>query len=97
MKYNFIAIQGVAGFVAVDADYNVAAIKESGTYTLDLSELEGLVGDKVFSWTIGDTAVDEVSVEGGAVKAVYDLTGRRVEKITKDGIYVINGVKKVVK
>lgn len=97
VKYNFIAIQGVAGFVAVDADYNVAAIKESGTYTLDLSELEGLVGDKVFSWTIGDTAVDEVSAEGGAVKAVYDLTGHRVEKITKDGIYVINGVKKVVK
>jgi hypothetical protein len=38
------------------------------------------------------------SVDADAENAViYDLTGRKIEKITKAGIYVINGVKKVVK
>ena len=42
------------------------------------------------------TAIDELKVENGNVKAeVYDLSGRRVEKAEK-GIFVVNG-KKVVK
>ena len=74
-------------------------ITEPGTYTINLASYAefGLTGDMEFSWTIGETtAIDAVDAEAENA-VIYDLTGRRVEKITKAGIYVINGVKKVVK
>ena len=98
-RFFFIAKDGA--YVAVDPlkDYAEITITELGTYTLDLSELEGLTGDKVFSWTVVESStvgIDDVDVEvENAV--IYDLTGRKIEKITKAGIYIINGVKKVVK
>lgn len=48
-------------------------------------------------WTInGSTGIDEVKGENGNVKAIYDLTGRKVEVPTK-GIYIIDGKKVFVK
>jgi hypothetical protein len=44
----------------------------------------------------GTTAIENVEVEN-EVKAIYDLTGRRVEEITAPGIYIINGKKVLVK
>ena len=44
----------------------------------------------------GTTAIENVEVEN-EVKAIYDLTGRRVEAITAPGIYVVNGKKVLVK
>ncbi|MBO5865088.1 MAG: hypothetical protein J6Q73_03450 [Bacteroidaceae bacterium] len=41
-----------------------------------------------------ETSINEVKVENTQV--IYDLTGRRVNEITKAGIYIING-KKVIK
>ena len=48
-----------------------------------------------FDWD-GTTGVENVVVEN-EVKAIYDLTGRRVEAITAPGIYVVNGRKVLVK
>ena len=48
-------------------------------------------------WTINNgTGIDEVKGENGNVKAIYDLTGRKVEIPTK-GIYIIDGKKVFVK
>ena len=44
----------------------------------------------------GTTGVENVVVEN-EVKAIYDLTGRRVEAITAPGIYIVNGKKVLVK
>jgi hypothetical protein len=44
----------------------------------------------------GTTAIENVEVEN-EVKAIYDLTGRRVEAITAPGIYIIGGKKVLVK
>ena len=55
-----------------------------------------------------DTGIDEVKGENGTngrrpeglkanVKAIYDLTGRKIETITKAGIYIVGGKKVVVK
>ncbi len=49
-----------------------------------------------FDWD-GTTGIDEVKGESGNVKAIYDLTGRRVEAITAPGIYVVGGKKVLVK
>lgn len=48
-----------------------------------------------FDWD-GTTAVEDVVVEN-EVKAIFDLTGRRVEVITTAGIYIVNGKKVLVK
>ena len=50
-----------------------------------------------YTWTIGDTAIEEVKGENGEVKTIYDLTGRRVENITNAGIYIVDGKKVLVK
>ena len=44
----------------------------------------------------GTTAIENVEVEN-ASNVIYDLTGRRVEAITTPGIYIVNGVKRVVR
>ena len=43
------------------------------------------------------TGINEAVVNGEAIESIYDLTGRRVEKITKSGIYIVNGKKILVK
>ena len=49
-----------------------------------------------FDWD-GTTGIDEVKGENGSVKVIYDLTGRRIDAITAPGIYIVNGVKKLVR
>ena len=44
----------------------------------------------------GTTGIEGVEVEN-EVKAIYDLTGRRVEAITAPGIYIVGGKKVLVK
>ena len=44
----------------------------------------------------GTTAIEGVEVEN-EVKAIFDLTGRRVEAITAPGVYIVNGKKVLVK
>ena len=45
----------------------------------------------------GSTAIEDVETETVGVKVIYDLSGRRVEKITNAGIYIVNGKKILVK
>ncbi len=49
-----------------------------------------------FRFGEGTTPIENVEVEN-EVKAIFDLTGRRVEAITAPGIYIVNGVKRVVR
>ena len=48
-----------------------------------------------FDWD-GTTGIENVEVEN-ASNVIYDLTGRRVEAISAPGIYIVNGVKRVVR
>ena len=49
-------------------------------------------------WTImtPEAGIEELGAENGA-KAIFDITGRRVEKITDAGIYIVGGKKVLVK
>ncbi|MBR5593173.1 MAG: hypothetical protein IKW46_03775 [Bacteroidaceae bacterium] len=44
-----------------------------------------------------ETGIGEVKSENGEFKAIYDLTGRQINEITKAGIYIVNGKKVLVK
>ena len=44
----------------------------------------------------GSTGINEVKIENGKVKAIYDLQGRKVDTPSK-GLYIINGKKVLVK
>ena len=50
-----------------------------------------------FRFGEGTTGISEVKGENGEVKAIFDLTGRKVETISAPGIYVVNGRKVLVK
>lgn len=80
-----------------------------GEYTLNLSDATVHFGrDENYSWHAwgyiegtytfdkNTTAIEDVEAEAEGT-VIYDLTGRRVNEITKAGIYIVNGVKKVIK
>lgn len=50
-----------------------------------------------YTWTIGAGEGIEATEAANGEQAIYDLLGRRVEKITGAGIYIVNGKKMVVK
>lgn len=45
----------------------------------------------------GTTGVEGVKTENAEVETIYDLSGRRVLEVEKGGIYIVNGVKTLVK
>lgn len=62
--------------------------------------LYGEVGKLIYltSLTITNTtAIEEVKGENDEVKAIYDLTGRRINEIARPGIYIVDGKKVFVK
>lgn len=62
--------------------------------------LYGEVGKLIYltSLTITNTtAIEEVKGENDEVKAIYDLTGRRINEIAGPGIYIVGGKKVFVK
>ena len=50
-----------------------------------------------FRFGEGTTGIDQITDNREQSTVIYDLTGRRVEEITAPGIYIINGVKTLVK
>ena len=69
-----------------DADGKFGDFKENGGQIID-----------VLLTVTNSTGISEVKGESGEVKAVYDLTGRKLEQITAPGVYIVNGKKVLVK
>lgn len=44
-----------------------------------------------------ETGIEEVKSENANVKGIYDLQGRKIERISKPGVYIVDGVKRLVK
>ena len=49
------------------------------------------------TFVLDDTAVEDIEAEGANNKTIYDLQGRKIEKITSSGIYIIDGKQVFVK
>ena len=89
-----------------DATGNKVAEDETGTHFLNNhhkaylvlpTTVENPAAYYSFRFGEGTTGIGEVKGENGEVKAIYDLTGRRIEAITTPGIYIVGGKKVLVK
>ena len=85
--------------------YSDTPITAAGTYTMFIFDVYAQGNSNSISETYiftfdGSkitTDIDNVKNENGEVKAIYDLTGRKVENITAPGIYIVGGRKVLVK
>ena len=88
---------GVVGLYKADMAGGVWLNNANKAYLPASAVPAALQGAASFSFRYeGTTSIEEVETEN-AVKAIYDLTGRRVETITAPGIYIVNGKKVLVK
>ena len=89
-------VNGEVGFYnAVNGENTAEFYNNAFKAYLEMPASSGSAAFYGFDWA-GTTAIENVEVEN-EVKAIYDLTGRRVEVITAPGIYIINGKKTLVK
>ncbi len=81
--------------LADNADNYKKQIKISGSLETYF-KVAGLKSITEYEFT-GVTTIESIEHSTVAQKAIYDLTGRRIESITKPGIYIVNGKKMLVK
>jgi hypothetical protein len=68
----------------------------------DNTIIAGNAGEQRSKWRVrvavdNQTAIENIEEAATPVKGIYDLTGRKLDEITKPGIYVIDGKKTLVK
>ncbi len=92
-------------FVAPGESYVFAAAARPGKALTSVTGNEGLdniQSNKLITVTYtidnGDSSINEIATDQTqGVKGIYDLSGRRLNKISRPGIYIINGVKTTYK
>jgi hypothetical protein len=68
----------------------------------DNTIIAGNAGEQRSKWRVrvavdNQTAIEDIEEAATPVKGIYDLTGRKLDEITKPGIYVIDGKKVMIK
>ena len=76
------------------ADGTTHFLNNAGKAYMRLPEQQNSATFYGFEWT-GTTAIEGIEATAGE-KAIYDLTGRKIDAITVPGLYIINGVKTIV-
>ena len=90
--------------------YIASPFAMEGEYTLNMADITLRYGydeaiydynafgsiEGTYTFDKNTTAIEDVEAEAEGT-VIYDLTGRRINEITKAGIYIVNGVKKVIK
>ena len=84
------------GEVPVSLTGKMDAEKLYCTIDIDMSAILEQVINVVFGDENTVTSISNIAVEN-AENVIYDITGRRVNEITKAGIYIVNGKKVLVK
>lgn len=103
VNYSYRAITGLSGAESLDivlqedgtitiSDFNV----QVWTYGKPEMEKVALISGATLT-KADDTAIENVAAENNAVKGIFDMQGRKIEKIAAPGLYIIDGVKVLVK
>lgn len=92
---NSVTLTVTDGVVTIpDFKVGKAVWGESLTYDGEvLSNYSGVTAVK----SDASTGIEDVKTENSVVKGIYDLSGRRIDAITAPGIYIVDGVKMLVK
>ena len=86
-------------------------LNEDGTISVANFFIKHLVYDENYNTTesaavfyqnvvltkLDDTAIDNVAEDIKVIKGIFDMQGRKIDAITVPGLYIINGVKVLVK
>ena len=89
-------VDGQVGFYNAKLGEDNTQFKNTANKAYLLVKGKSPIASYSFRFNEGTTNVENVVVEN-EVKAIYDLTGRRIEAITAPGIYIVNGKKVLVK
>ncbi len=68
-----------------------------GDFSIYINENKGAIYKNAVLTKVDDTAVENIAVENNTVKGIFDMQGRKIEKVTAPGLYIIDGVKVLVK
>ena len=90
---------GVGLYIAKNGNDNTTFYNAGHKAYLEVEEKANGANYASYSFRFGEgtTGIDEVNGENGDAKTIFDLTGRRVEKITDKGVYIIDGQKVIIK
>ena len=89
-------VDGEVGFYNATLGNDETQFKNAANKAYLLVQGKSTVASYSFRFP-GTTGISEVKGENGEVKAIFDLTGRKVNEITAPGIYIVNGKKVLVK
>lgn len=90
-------------YVAPGSSYIFAAASRPGKVLVSVEgndDLDEINSNKLITVTynLGQDAINEILIDRKPlVNGIYDLTGRRLNKVNRPGIYIINGTKTIVK
>ena len=90
---------GVALYIATNGNDNATFYNAGHKAYLEVAEKEGGASFASYSFRFGDgsTGVEEVDCDVVNDNTVYDLAGRKLERITAPGIYIVGGRRVLVK
>ena len=100
--YVLSKVDGVIGFykAAMNQQDGTAWLNTANKAYLPASAIAAAEGVSFYGFRFDDeetTGIEEVETEESNVKVIYDLSGRRISKITAPGIYIIGGRKVLIK
>ncbi len=94
--YVLAKVNDNVGLYKANTESGDFTIKANGAY-LPASAVPAEAASSVgFRFDFATTAVEKVEMRNEK-EEIYDLQGRRIDEITEPGIYIVNGVKRVVR
>ena len=93
-------VDGVALYIATNGNDAAAFYNGGHKAYLEVAEAEGSESFASYSFRFGDGAmsVEEVTTQSGnAESVIFDLAGRKLERITAPGVYIVGGRRVLVK
>lgn len=88
--YTFKIPEGAFG----DSNYGKYLKNPSSVKSSDCTVNDSFTSTYYINTTL--TGIRDINADDNAAKVIYDLQGRRVERVTKTGIYIVNGKKTVI-
>ena len=95
--YALAQLNGEVGFYKDEFNNSRFQNNSHKAYLYIAAEAAASAASYSFRFGDGTTGIDQITDNREQSTVIYDLTGRRIDAITAPGIYIVNGVKKLVR